>query len=102
MPSHLKSPPFRSEAWLRAVSSLPCQNCGREGLTQAAHRNQSKGMGMKTDDCLTAALCVDCHARVDQGTHMTREDRRAMLDAMILATLVELCNQGLVCATKPR
>lgn len=41
--------------------------CFREGRTQAAHRNQGKGMSIKTDDCFTAALCVECHAEIDQG-----------------------------------
>lgn len=52
---------FRSEKLRRAVAGLPCQHCGREGCTQAAHRNESKGMGMKVSDALLAALCVDCH-----------------------------------------
>jgi len=65
--NYLKTPVFRSEKWLRAVASLPCMLCFREGATQAAHRNVGKGMGMKTDDCFTAALCVDCHAEIDQG-----------------------------------
>lgn len=96
MRSYLKSPAFRSEAWRRAVASLPCQNCGREGKTQAAHRNEGKGMALKVDDCLTAALCVSCHAHIDQGQHLTRQQRRDQMDAAILTTLVELCRAGLV------
>jgi hypothetical protein len=34
-----KSPQHRSEAWRRAVASLPCACCMREGATQAAHPN---------------------------------------------------------------
>lgn len=93
--NYLKQPIFRSEKWLRAVASLECVHCKREGV-QAAHRNMGKGMGIKTDDCLTAALCPTCHAIIDQGHEMTRDDRRAMMDTAILRTLVQLARRGLV------
>ncbi len=96
MPSFVKQPTFRSEKWLRAVASLPCVKCGKEGQTQAAHRNEGKGMSIKTDDCLTAALCQSCHALIDQGPSMTREERRNVLDFAILMTLVSLAREGLV------
>lgn len=92
---YLKTPVYRSEKWLRAVAQLDCVICGREGV-QAAHRNQGKGLSMKTDDCLTAALCPECHSRVDQGQDMTREERRAYLDSAILMTLRDLARNGLV------
>jgi hypothetical protein len=91
-----KQQPFRSDKWLRAVASLACVKCGREGETQAAHRNEGKGMAMKTDDCLTAALCFGCHALIDQGPTMTREERRSVMDLAILMTMVQLAKQGLV------
>lgn len=92
----LKESPYRSEKWLRAVASLHCMRCFREGMTQAAHRNQGKGMGTKVDDCWTAALCVDCHREIDQGKNMTRDERREALDTAILMTLRELARKGLV------
>ena len=91
-----KQKTFRSEKWLRAVASLPCVHCGREGETQAAHRNQGKGMGIKTDDCLTAALCQKCHSMIDQGNEGTRGWRRELMDEAILKTLVQLAKNGLV------
>jgi hypothetical protein len=94
MPSYFKEPTHRSQAWLRAVASLPCVLCYREGMTQAAHRNEGKSMGMKTHDCWTAALCVDCHAEIDSGKSLSREERRARMDVAILLTLKELANQG--------
>ncbi len=87
---------YRSDKWLRAVSTLHCMSCFKEGETQAAHRNEGKGMGIKTDDCLTAALCVKCHAEIDQGAHMTKAERRDLMNVMILMTLRELCKRGLV------
>ena len=94
MPSYFKEPTHRSQAWLRAVASLPCVLCYREGMTQAAHRNEGKGMALKTHDCWTAALCVDCHAEIDSGKNLSREERRARMDVAILLTLKELANQG--------
>jgi hypothetical protein len=93
---YLKQATYRSDKWLRAVASLPCVACYREGMTQAAHRNQGKGMGLKTDDCLTAALCQSCHSEIDQGKALSREERRARMDVFILITLVELAKKGLV------
>lgn len=92
--SFLKEARHSSEAWRRAVASLPCVFCG--DAAQAAHRNELKGMGLKTEDCLTAALCPRCHAEIDQGKSMLRETRRAEMDRAIVLTLRELVRKGLV------
>lgn len=94
--SFLKVQRHDSEAWRRAVASLPCVLCWREGMTQCAHRNEGKGMSLKTDDAWTAALCVDCHRAIDQGKDMTRAEKRERMDAAILLTLRELAIRGLV------
>lgn len=85
---------FRSEAWLAAVRSIPCVHCG--GPAEAAHRNEGKGGAIKVDDCLAAALCRPEHTRVDRGKDLSREERRALIDRYIVATLVELVRRGLV------
>jgi ferredoxin len=95
MISFAKQDYYRSKPWLRATASLPCVQCGAEG-TQAAHRNEGKGMGMKVDDCLVAALCPTCHAEIDQGGVFTRAERREAMDKAILETLVQLARNGLV------
>jgi hypothetical protein len=41
-------------------------------------------------------LCQSCHAEIDQGKALSREERRARMDAFILITLVELAKKGLV------
>jgi hypothetical protein len=44
---------IRSRQLLMAVASLPCQHCGRHGMTQAAHANEAsmgKGRGIKASD----------------------------------------------------
>lgn len=53
-------------------------------------------MGTKTDDMWTAALCVACHAEIDQGRDMSRQERREAMDTAILMTLRELARKGLV------
>lgn len=92
----LKERTYRSDAWLAAVRKLCCMRCFKEGATQAAHRNQGKGMAIKADDCLVAALCVDCHAEIDQGKDMTKAERREAMDVAILMTLRALAVKGLV------
>jgi hypothetical protein len=96
MPNYQKTLTYRSDKWLRAVASLPCVLCYREGMTQAAHRNEGKGMGIKTPDCWTAAICVECHAEIDQGKTMTREEKRARMDVAVLLTIKELASCGLL------
>ena len=83
-----------SEAWRRAVAEIPCVFCGKPA--QAAHRNAGKGLALKTDDCLCAALCPDHHSEIDQGKTMTREQRRAELDRAIVLTLRALVHAGKV------
>lgn len=92
-----KSPTHRSEAWRRAVASLPCARCMREGQTQAAHPNhRGKGLGMKAPDCWTVPLCVECHREFDQGKTMTKLEKREMMDTWIILTILELASKGLV------
>ncbi len=58
------------------ISNLPCANCQIQGRTQAAHRNEGKGIGIKTDDTDMMALCVECHRMLDQGGAMEKKQRR--------------------------
>ena len=66
---------MRSEAYRRAVASLPCAHCGIEGYSQHAHENDGKGKGMKVDDRRAMPLCCTrpgiegCHAAFD-GYHL--------------------------------
>lgn len=91
-----KNNPVRSPKWLQAVRELEyCVLCGSYGV-QAAHRNEGKGAGMKTSDCLTAALCPECHNEIDQGKHMDRNERRATMNAAIVLTVEALVKAGRV------
>lgn len=94
-----KDDTFSSEAWRRAVASLPCVLCGKEGETQCAHRNEGKGMAMKTPDVWSAGLCVACHSAIDQGNALDREERRERMDLAIFLTWLQLAVRGLVRVT---
>jgi hypothetical protein len=87
---------FRSEKLRRAIATLPCMDCGRQGDTQAAHSNQGKGMAIKSSDARVAALCTRCHGSLDQGGAMSKLDRRAYEDEMVLRTYVALMENGLL------
>ena len=91
VPKHVR---HESEAWRRAVAALPCVLCGCEGQTQCAHRNEGKGKGLKTDDAMTAALCLTCHADIAQGPDLSRDDRRDVMDYAILLTISALARAG--------
>lgn len=91
-----RQPVYRSPQWLAAVHKIEnCVRCGVYGI-QAAHMNEGKGMGQKTDDCLTAALCPKCHHEIDNGKTLSREERREILRKAVLDTLVQLARMGLI------
>lgn len=71
---------IRSKKLLQAAASLECQNCGSGHMVQAAHSNWGggKGRGVKADDNLIAALCLQCHFEVDQGRKLSKEERQAI------------------------
>lgn len=69
---------IRSNKLLRMVAELNCQLCGSGQHVQAAHTNWGggKGRGIKADDNLIAALCQECHYKIDQGSKWSREERK--------------------------
>lgn len=70
---------FRSKKLLETMRDCPCGHCGiNDGTVVAAHRNESKGMGIKVSDALVAPLCFSCHRELDQGKNLTKEHRRDM------------------------
>lgn len=78
-----KQEPIRSEEYRRLVAALPCAYCYRPGPSQAAHANEGKGMGMKTDDRTCFPMCgpgfhgTGCHWALDQGgLFASKENRR--------------------------
>lgn len=91
---------FRSNRLLVACRQLPCQLCGAEdGTVVAAHGNSSadgKGMGHKASDAAVAALCFKCHAEIDQGSELSKDERRARWYQAHVQTLRALIERGIL------
>lgn len=80
------------------VASLPCQICGRTPV-QVSHSNQpidGKGKGLKAFPWRVAALCMYCHAEIDSGKHLSREERREQWNQAHRSTVGELFARGLI------
>ena len=101
-----KSAPVRSEAYRRAVASLPCINCGVPGHSQCAHSNSGKGAGIKASDLDSFPLCTvhpgadgrlvqGCHERFDQGALFSKLVRRDLEQAWIADTQRKIYSMGL-------
>lgn len=81
---------YRNKKLLELARVAPkCFCCGKDNdeTVVAAHRNESKGMGCKASDAGIAFLCHACHFEIDNGKSMTREQRRAEMNAAISWTL---------------
>ena len=91
---------YRNPKLLAAARDQACVACGaRDGTVVAAHSNlgeHGKGMGLKAHDGMTAWLCHGCHCELDQGSRMTRAERRIFILESICATYMQLWNQGLI------
>ncbi len=88
---------YRNPRLLDLAREAPrCFHCStkNDGTIVAAHRNQGKGLGIKSSDAAIAFLCHRCHTEIDNGTRMTREERRAAMDAAIVETMVWLIESG--------
>jgi hypothetical protein len=89
---------YRSRKLLDIVRESPCQICGaQDGTVVAAHSNQQrdgKGMGIKAHDYRIAALCYTCHADVDQGQRLNKEERKAVWDEAHRRTIGWLFDRG--------
>ncbi len=96
-----KAAPVRSEAYRRAVATLPCAICGVYGYSQAAHANQGKGIGMKACDLTCFPACgprpgiQGCHAALDQGALFTKAVRRELEPVWAADTRRKLLAMGL-------
>jgi len=91
---------YRNQKLLDAVRESPCQHCGKsDGTVVAAHSNQSrdgKGRSLKAHDYRIAALCFTCHAELDQGRAMSREERLNMWEDAHRATVGWLFDNDII------
>ena len=101
-----KDAPVRSEAYRRAVASLPCAICGVPGYSQCAHSNSGKGAGIKASDLDSFPLCTvhpvadgrlvqGCHERFDQGALFSKLVRRELEPVWIADTQRKIYSMGL-------
>ena len=101
-----KDAPVRSEAYRRAVASLPCAICGVPGYSQCAHSNSGKGAGIKASDLDSFPLCTvhpvadgrlvqGCHERFDQGALFSKLVRRELEPVWIADTQRRIYSMGL-------
>lgn len=96
---------------MAAVRKLNCVHCQAEGRTEAAHSNQlrfGKGRGLKASDAAIMALCrstfgqTGCHAELDQGAHMTKQQKYDFEYEHIALTLIALIEQGYLVVSKDK
>lgn len=88
---------YRNRSLLDLAHHLPCMHCGQGEASEPAHSNQSehgKGMSLKAHDVYFAALCHTCHARLDQGRDLSRDERRSMWQRAFEKTLLAMWQRG--------
>ena len=95
-----KSEPYRSEPYRRWVASLQCIHCGRDGISQAAHSDTGKGMGIKSCDSTCIPLCADlvgrsgCHSMFGARGLLSQSHRRHLEHAYTLAVQKRAADEG--------
>jgi hypothetical protein len=95
-----KDAPVRHEGYRRLVASLPCVHCFVFGYSQAAHGDQGKGMGIKSDDRTCYPACgphdgsPGCHWFIGTSGQIPREIRRAMERDYAARTRATIINLG--------
>lgn len=98
----LKDDALRSEPYRRLVAAMPCAHCRIEGLSQHAHENLGKGLGLKVDDRKGMPLCCTqpgregCHEQFDQGRLLPggREAHREAGARWAAETRADIINKG--------
>ncbi len=90
----------RDPKLLKTARDQSCVACdAQDGTVVWAHSNlleHGKGRGIKAHDAMGMFLCHRCHAELDQGSRMTKAERREFILTMICRTWLALCLQGRV------
>jgi len=99
-PPEKKEKMYRNKKLLEAARQLPCQHCGiSDGTVVAAHSNQmrdGKGRSLKANDYRIASLCFTCHAELDQGAKMSRQERLEMWEEAHRKTIGLMFEQEII------
>lgn len=91
---------YRNRKLLNLAKECPrCMACERpsDGTIVAAHSNQlrdGKGRGLKSHDFRIAFLDFECHAFLDQGAAMSRQQRIDMWEDAHRRTIAWLFESG--------
>ena len=89
---------YRNKKLLEIARNFPCQHCGiDDGTVVAAHSNQlrdGKGKGIKASDYRIASLCFKCHAELDQGKNLSKQERLEMWEEAHRKTIGLLFDNG--------
>lgn len=92
---------YRNRALLDLAYNVPCQlrldGCEGGDFGEPAHSNQSrhgKGGSIKAHDCFFASACRTCHMQIDQGKHMSREEKFEAWQRAHEATFLLLWERG--------
>lgn len=64
--------------YMHEVKQLPCKHCGKHPPCDFAHRDQTKGLGLKTDCREGFPLCRLCHDLLGSSGKIPRDERRAL------------------------
>jgi len=96
---------FRSRRLLDAARGQSCQIripgiCnGNSETVVAAHSNQlmhGKGLGIKAHDCFAAWACSSCHAEIDQGSKLSRQEKHEYWQAGFERTILAMFLLGII------
>lgn len=73
-----------------------CQGYAPDGC-EPAHSNQArhgKGGSIKAHDCFHAAACHACHAEIDQGNTLMRDEKEQYMQAAMERTMLLYFRNG--------
>ena len=96
---------FRSRKLLDSARGQECQAqlyciCNHNPETVvAAHSNwheHGHAMSQKAHDCFVAWMCSACHAAIDQGNFLSREEKRDAWQRAHEKTLLAMFQQGIL------
>lgn len=94
----------RARKLLDLAKDQACVMCGsRDGTVVAAHSNlleHGKGRSIKADDGMSAWLCYRCHTEYDQGSSMSKAEKRDFILTAICKTYQQLWQQELIGVNK--
>ena len=74
---------WRSQAFLRLAKGQPCYlrlvRCSGTDTVVPAHSNMlrhGRGFGFKSHDLYSVPACHNCHAELDSGVKLSKEDKQ--------------------------